>query len=367
MRKPGPGLYLRGVIWWIAYTGPRPDGSWGLIRESSGSVDPDAAAKLRDDRIREAKNDRDGIRKFVGPRQRQVTVGQLLDKLESHYETARLKSLRQMKVHLAHVRTFFGFKRATGVSRAAIDTYIARRREEEAAEATIDRELELLRRAYSLEKEEERPLIAWVPKVPRLVCGDENAKEGFVERSQLEKLLPELPSQVLRDIALWAYGTGMRLGGIRSLTWNAYDQQTRTIRLPHSSSKTKRIVTLPLDGSPELAELIKRRLSERRLGSDLIFHNGRGERVGDFYTTWTRALERAKLPHFTIHDFRRTAVRNMVLAGVPERLAMDISGHKTRAIFDRYSIVREQDLAEALAKRATYEASLKSDAKSGPR
>lgn len=188
--------------------------------------------------------------------------------------------------------------------------------------------------------------------------GDENAKEGFVERSQLDKLVPELPSQLLRDIALWAYGTGMRLGGILALTWNGYDQQTKTVRLAHRSSKTKRIVTLPLDGSPELSEVIKRRLSARRLDSDLIFHNGQGKKVGDFYTSWGRALDRAKLPHFTIHDFRPTAVRNMVLAGVPERLAMDISGHKTRAIFDRNSIVREQDLAEALAKRAAYEKAL---------
>ena len=358
MNEKPTGLYLRGNVWWITYCGPRPDGSWGQIRESSGSSDPEAAVKLRDERVREARNDRDGIRKFVGPAQRQVTVGTLLDKVVSYYETERLKSLRQMKVHLEHVREFFGFRRATAVSRKTIDAYIAKRREEEAAEATIDRELEILRRAYSLEKEEERPLVAWAPKVPQLVKGDENAKEGFVDRAQLEKLLPELPSQVLRDIALWAYGTGMRLGGIRTLTWSGYDRQTRTIRLPHRSSKTKRIVTLPLDGSPELSAVIERRLSERRLDSGLIFHNGRGQRVGEFYTTWTRALERAKLPHFTIHDFRRTAVRNMVLAGIPERLAMDISGHQTRAVFDRYSIVREQDLAEALAKRAVYETKL---------
>ena len=142
----------------------------------------------------------------------------------------------------------------------------------------------------------------------------------------------------------------------------------RTIRLPHRSSKTKRVVTVGLDDSPELDEVIKRRLAERRLGSDLIFHNGRGERVGDFYTTWTRVIARVnenrkgkeeRLPHFTIHDFRRTAVRNMVLAGIPERPAMGISGSKTRAIFDRYSIAREQDLADALAKQPAYEAGLR--------
>src|SRR5215475_4194659 len=80
-----------------------------------------------------------------------------------------------------------------------------------------------------------------------------------------------------------------------------------------------------------------------------VFHD-HGQRIVNYYKRWHRACQEASLSGKIPHDFRRTAVRNMVLAGIPERVAMQMAGHKTRSIFDRYHIVSDGDLQEA-AKR----------------
>lgn len=184
--------------------------------------------------------------------------------------------------------------------------------------------------------------------------------------------------------------------GIERLGWHTFRHSYRSmldacgatvgvlVRLRGENSKNREARTVTLSG--DLADLVERRRSQRQvetktgvLLSAYVFHQ-KGEPVGDFRKAWATACVAAGLGQFVcdscnrpvkghtceacnrearyvgriFHDFRRTAVRNMVRAGVPERVAMTISGHKTRSIFDRYNIVNEADLREAMQRTQSY-------------
>jgi integrase len=151
----------------------------------------------------------------------------------------------------------------------------------------------------------------------------------------------------------------MRKGEIAKLTWAAFDRETWTLTLPARSAKTRKPRRLPLRGP--LRTIVERRVAARRLDCPLLFyriHDGKPAAIYEFRKAWCTACRAAGLTPGvngrTFHDLRRSAVRNMIRAGVDRKVAMRISGHLTEAMFSRYNIDTDEDTSTAIDKLATY-------------
>jgi len=299
-----------------------------------------------------------------------VSVLQLLTELERHYELRDLASLRRLRSHLKHIKDFFGNDRALEVTANRINSYMERRQQAGAANATINRETEGLQRAFTLAKEHD--VLNYIPHFKSLP--EHNARQGFFERGDFEAILPRLTLRGkldtdLQDYLSWCFFTGMRTGETKALSWADLDRESWTIRLHAKDSKNRKGRAIPLEN--ELREVIDRRIAARQMDCPYIFHR-KGEQMGDFRKVWKRACREAGLVKrmqdeatgtirtvYPIpHDFRRSAVRNMVRAGVNPDIARQISGHRTPAIFSRYNIISEADIRQAVKRTSDYLAAL---------
>ncbi len=189
---------------------------------------------------------------------------------------------------------------------------------------------------------------------------EDNIRTGFFELGEFLALREALP-EYLRPIVTFTFYTGWRKQEILSLKWNQVDLQTKTVRLEPGTTKNKKGRTIVLEG--ELLEVIQRQWERRKVAEipgqfpallcPYVFHHD-GKAIRDFRAAWESACKATGLTGKLFHDFRRTAVRNMIRAGVSQTVAKKISGHKTDAVFQRYDITSEDDLREAARKTALH-------------
>jgi len=307
-----------------------------LKRETTGTPDRDEALAFLKRRVDEARNDR------------YTDVGQRITWLEMRtllLEDYKFKGNRTDPVpRLARLSEHFGSMLGEQITAAKIREYSARRLVAGAAPATLRRELAILKRMLRLASER-------LPRVPLVVLPRvHNARQGFFEESDLQRILPHLPEHA-RYLVEFLFLTGWRSGEAFALQWSDVDWIRQTVFLRDSKNREPRVFPFKYHPRLESVLLRQRDLVTRweRDHSQLcpwVFH-WRGQRIGKLRRSWLRACKLAGMPGRLIHDFRRTAVRNLIRAGVQQAIAMKITGHKTDSIFRRYLIVDEELLAQA--------------------
>jgi len=326
-------------VWWVDYS---VDGK--RYRQSTRSSNRKGAQQFLVKRLNERGR---GVpfREFE-----KVRFSDLAALIESDYRKNRRRSIARLQNSLSRLGMRFEGWRAMDITEAAIDPYITERLREGAAPATVNRELAALRRMFRLGLRAR--LVRRVPIIEML--SENNVRKGFVEKRVFLALYTELP-EYLRCLVETAYLTGWRRNELLSRRWRHVDLDAGWLRLDPGETKNGEGRQFPLRGRLREAmteQAVRKTVVERQTGrivDALFFHlDGarEGEPIREFKRAWASACRRAGCPQVLFHDFRRTAARDMVRAGIAEAVAMKLTGHLTSSIFKRYAIVDERMLIE---------------------
>ena len=329
---------------------------------------------------------------FMGINAEKVTFDELIEDILLDYKNNNYEVWR-LEIALKHLSGFFKGKKANLITDAVVKKqYIPHRRKKDpyVANATLNIEIGVLIRMFNLALEADPLKIKRAPKIKKLNTKG-NQRTGFFEIDDYMKMKEALPEYLIPSFML-AYKSGMRREEIYSLMIDQYNAVERQLILKPLDTKTKEPRILKLD--PEMDEAIRRQIKLRnRTFTDCpyIFFNEEGVKIEEFRARWDNALitagyglkfvckacgntlkvnykpkrkekmvckcgcDKLRRDNKLFHDLRRTGIRNLVRSGVPEKVAMLISGHKTRTVFERYNITSEQDLNDAAEKSYSYQ------------
>src|ERR1700747_1600569 len=354
-RPRGTGsIFKMGKYFYLAYYLPN-----GFQKtESSRSTLKTVAQEMLRDRLEKI---RQGLCCETPPRK--VTFQMLVEDLLADYAINRRHTIGDAKSRIEnHLRPFFGNYLAAAITTEKAREYLLLRRAEGAADGTLTNELAVLKRLLSLASRATPPKVARVPYIQ--MPTNDNVRKGFIEHEGYTQLLAALP-EYLRPVVTMAYHTGMRRGEIMALRWEDVDILNGLVRLTVGETKNGEGRVIPL--GDDLLESLKSQLHLRNTAAPdcpLVFFRIIKTKenpvpswvpIGDFRKVWETACAKCGLAGRIFHDLRRSAVRNLIRAGVQERGARRTSGHKTRSVFDRYNIISEHDLTDAVRKLQKFQ------------
>jgi integrase len=285
----------------------------------------------------------------LAPGASRTLVGDLYESLERDYVINGRKSLRDLKTRWhKHLEDGFAAIPVASLTADEISAYIARRLEKKASNGTINRELAVLKRMYKLGIKTGRLKFGEQPYFPML--RERNVRKGFLKDAQYADL-----ARATGEIGLWlrglfelGYSYGWRKSELLGLRVSQVDLCERTITLHAGETKNDDARTIEMTGT--VYELLAGLVVGKAPG-DKVFTRGASKRpIAGFRKAWERATKAAGCEGLLFHDLRRSAARNLIRSGVSEKVAMEVTGHRTRSVFARYNITDRSDVRDAVRK-----------------
>lgn len=352
-------LILRGNTWHLMWRwrGKLKSASTKIVHDgkfSNGEPLPPPAAKRE---LRKLEITLDSGHSFETK-----PLSQLLELVQKDYEVSGFRSLASLKSRMAHLKEWFGNLRADRINETDFLEYADFRQNQDAENATINRELEVVMRALRLGK---------INPLPILTKLGERTRQGFFDDAKIAAVCRHLP-EYLRAPVHFGYMTGWRREEVFSLERSSVDFEAGEVRLWLNKTDEPRV--FPMDVVVGLRELLLGAMTKatghKAAAIEVVnaprmptltpfvftrtLKSGKVRRMSDFRKAWATACRKAGCPGMLFHDLRRSAGRNLELNGWPRAMIMAWMGHETEAMFHRYRIVSAADrevVSNLLAKR----------------
>jgi hypothetical protein len=353
------GLTYRGSS--IIASFALPDGS--IARRAVGLKNVTSTQECTRRRLEFVRQVDNGTYEPWQKRERQTifTVTALWDAYLVDYRNRGGKDDGRLMIAWERLKPHFDKKRVEDVSTGSVNKYIEARRADGVQNGTINRETATLRAMFKHGTRVTPPMVKHIPAFPARLK-EPPARKGFVTDEQYAVLAKNAKDLWLRGLIACAYSFGFRKGELlASLRVRQVDLIGRRIELEEGTTKNGEGRKVHM--TSEVFQLMVECVRDKK-PDDFVFTRACGQAVCDPRKEWYSLCVASGLGNFipakrkngkdykryeglNLHDFRRSAIRNMTRRGINDTTAMKISGHKTASVFRRYNIVDERDLVEA--------------------
>jgi len=330
-------LFRRGPVWWMrfSYKGKQ-------IRKSTETTDKNLAKRIYDKVLGEIAEGK-WFDRLLGEER---TFKEMMDRYMAEYSTPKKASSERDRSSLTHLLPFFGSYTLSDITPRLINEYKTTRRVHGASPCTVNRELALMKHAFSLALKEWE----WVRYNPvKMISMEKESppRDRWLTFEEEERLL-SVSSSWLKQMILFAVETGCRRGEMLSLGWKSVDLFRKVVIIFGNKTGEKRSIPLTQRALEALRDM--QRETVRSIKEDLVFSHPPEQRV-NIHTlrfAFEEALKKAKIENFRWHDLRHTFASRLAQAGVDPYAIQRLMGHKTFTTTQRYAHHYVESLREGI-------------------